>query len=107
MSDLSYLDLQLEAKLLRYQEKRGDGVVKDDDAAIPVHLWNNRIAIGLNWIRRDRPDGDCAPNQNPYFTCEGDEGMTKFNAFVGTFRRLLQPKMLKRWKANVRKSFEE
>jgi hypothetical protein len=27
LSDLSYLDLQLEAKLLRYQEERGDGVV--------------------------------------------------------------------------------
>jgi hypothetical protein len=101
MSDLSYLGLQLEAKLLRYQEERGDGVVKDDNAAIPVHLWNNCIAILLNRIRRDRPDGERAPNRNPYFTCEGDEGMTKFNAFVGTFRRLLQPKMLKRWKANV------
>jgi hypothetical protein len=107
MSDLSYLDLQLEAKLLRYKEERGDGVVKDDNAAIPVHLWNNRIAIGLNRIQRDRPDGGRAPNQNPYFTCEGDKGMTKFTAFVGTFRRLLQPKMLKRWKANVQKSFKE
>jgi hypothetical protein len=85
MSDLSYLDLQLEAKLLRYQEEIGDGVVKDDDVAIPIHLWNNRIAIGLNRIRRERPNGDREPNQNPYFNCEGDEGMTKFTAFVGTF----------------------
>jgi hypothetical protein len=69
MSDLSYLDLQLEAKLLRYQEERGAGVVKDDDAAIPVHLWNNHIAIGLNRIRRERPNGDREPNQNPYFNC--------------------------------------
>jgi hypothetical protein len=58
-------------------------------------------------IRRDRSNGDRAPNQNPYFNCEGDEGMTKFIAFVGTFRRLLQPKMLKHWKSNVRKSFIE
>jgi hypothetical protein len=50
ISDLSYLDLQLEAKLLRYQEERGDGVVKDDATAIPIHLWNNRIAIGLSRI---------------------------------------------------------
>jgi uncharacterized protein YcaQ len=32
--------------------------------------------------------------------------MTKFTAFLGTFRRLFQPKMLKRWKYNAQKSFE-
>jgi hypothetical protein len=97
MSDLSYLDLQLEAKLLKYQEERGDGVV-DDNAAIPIHLWNNRIAIGLNRIRWERPNGNQEPNQNPYFNFDGDKGMTKFTA--------LQPKMLKRWKSNVQKSFK-
>jgi hypothetical protein len=106
MSDLSHFDLQLEAKLLRYQEERGDGVMKDNDAVIPVHLWNNRIPIGLNRIRGERPNGDREPNQNPDFNCEGDEGMTKFTAFVGTFRRLLPPKMLKRWKSNVQKIFK-
>jgi hypothetical protein len=107
MSDLTYLDLQLEAKLLRYQEERGDDVIKDDDDAIPIHLWSNRIAIGLNWIRRERPNGDQEPNQNPYFNFEGEEGMTKFTAFLGTFRRLLlsSTKMLKRWKSNARKNF--
>jgi hypothetical protein len=40
-TDQSYLDLRLEAKLLRFQEDRVNDVVKDDDAAAPVHLWNN------------------------------------------------------------------
>ena len=105
-TDLSYLDLQLEAKLLRYQEEREDGVVKDDDAAIPVHLWNNRIAIGLNRIRRERLDGDRPANDKPYFSFSDDKERTKFSGFLGTFRKLLQPKMLKRWKFNVRDSFE-
>ena len=103
ISNLRYLDLQLEAKLLRYQEEREDGVVKDDDAAIPVHLWDNRIAIGLNRIRRERLDGDRPANEEPYFSFEDDKERAKFSGFLGTFRKLLQPKMLKRWKFKVRK----
>jgi hypothetical protein len=39
-TDQSYLDLRLKAKLLQQD------VVKDDDAAASVHLWDNQIAIG-------------------------------------------------------------
>jgi hypothetical protein len=106
-TDQSYLDLQLEAKLLRFHEENGQDVVKDDDAAAPVHLWDNRIAIGLNRMRRERR-GECGRggSELPYFDFDTDDGNAKFSKFLGTFRKLLQPVMLKRWKANVRKSFE-
>jgi hypothetical protein len=106
-TDQSYLDLRLEAKLLRFQEERVNDVVKDDDAAAPVHLWNNRIAIGLNRMRRER-SRDCGRQHNPqpYFDFGEEDGITKYSKFLGTFRKLLQPAMLRRWKANVRSSFE-
>jgi hypothetical protein len=106
-TDQSYLDLRPEAKLLRFQEERLNDVVKDDNAAAPVHLWNNRIAIGLNHMRRERK-ANCGRqcNNQPYFDFDEDKGITKYSKFLGTFRKLFQPVMLKRWKANVRTSFE-
>jgi hypothetical protein len=106
-TDQSYLDPQLEAKLLRFHEENGQDVVKDDDAAAPVHLWDNRIAIGLNRMRRER-SGGCGRrgSELPYFDFDTDNGNAKFSKFLGTFRKILQPVMLKRWKVNVRKSFE-
>jgi hypothetical protein len=106
-TDQSYLDLRLEAKLLRFQEERVNDVVEDDNAAAPVHLWNNRIAIGLNCMRREQ-SGDCGRQRNPqlYFDFDEDDGITKYSKFLGTFRKLLQPAMLRRWKVNVQSSFD-
>jgi hypothetical protein len=53
-TDQGYLDLRLEASLLRFQEEQLNDVVKDDDAAAPVHLWNNLIAIGLNTPEKEK-----------------------------------------------------
>jgi hypothetical protein len=90
-TDQSYLDLQLEAKLLRFHEENGRDVVK----------------IGLNRMRRER-SGECGRggSELPYFDFNTDDGNAKFSKFLGTFRKILQPVMLKRWKANVRKSFK-
>jgi hypothetical protein len=106
-TDQSYLDLQLEAKLLRFHKEKGQDVVKDDDAAAPVHLWDNQIAIGLNQMRRER-SGRCGRrvSELPYFDFDTDDVKVKFSKFLGTFRKILQPVMLKRWKVNVRKSFK-
>jgi hypothetical protein len=95
-TDQSYLDLCLEAKLLRFQEERLNDVVKDDYAAASVHLWNNRIAIGLNRMRRERK-GDCGRQciNQPYFDFDEDDGITRYSKFLGTFLKLLQPVMLK------------
>jgi hypothetical protein len=93
--------------LLRFHEENRRDVVKDDDAAAPVHLRDNRIAIGLNRMRRER-SGECGRqgSELPYFDFDTDDGNAKFSKFLGTFRKILQPVMLKRWKVNVRKSFE-
>jgi hypothetical protein len=106
-TDQSYLDLRLEAKMLRFLEERVNDVVKDDDTAAPVHPWNNQIAIGLSRMRREQ-SGNCGRQRNPqpYFDFDEDNGIQKYSKFLGTFRKLLQPAMLKRWKANVRSSFE-
>jgi hypothetical protein len=81
-TDQSYLDLRLEAKLLRFQEEQVNDVVKDDDAAAPVQLWNNRIAIGLNRMRREQSD-NCRRQRNPqpYFDFDKDNGMERSVSF--------------------------
>jgi hypothetical protein len=86
-TDQSYLDLQLEAKLLRFHEENGQDVVKDDDTAAPVHLWDNRIAIGLNRMQRERSRG-CGQqgSELPYFDFDTDDGNAKFSKFLGTFK---------------------
>jgi hypothetical protein len=43
--------------MLRFHREKGQDVVKDDDAAAPVHLWDNQIAIGLNRMQRERSGG--------------------------------------------------
>ena len=73
-----------------------DKAVKSDDASIPVHLWNDRIAVGLQSMREKEKkafpfdftkDDDCLRFQR------GLDGLRKFGLIV--------------WKKNVRMSFLE
>ena len=73
-----------------------DKAVKSNDASIPVHLWNDRIALGLQAMREKEnetfpfdftKDDDCLRFQR------GLEGLRKLGLIV--------------WKQNVRRSFEE
>jgi hypothetical protein len=58
-------------------------------------------------MRRER-NRDCGQrgSELPYFDFNIDDGKAKFLKFLGTFRKWLQPVMLKRWKLNIRKIFE-
>jgi len=71
-----------------------DKAVKADDAAIPLHLWNDRIALGLQEMRK-------ANNETfPYDFAEVNDCLN-FQKGLDGFRKL----GLLVWKRNVRRSF--
>ena len=70
-----------------------DKSVKSGDASIPVHLWNDRIALGLQDLRKEE-------NKTFPFDFTNDDVCLRFHRRLEGFRKL----GLIVWKKNIRRS---